>query len=305
MNIVKRHLHSIQDAFQELIKNPISNIFSIFIISLTIVIPMLFYLVEKNVDILNENLLGKSNKIFVYLDPSLGAKEADSIKYKIKKYDLITYVEIISKQQALEDVSKILDFKLENYIDDNPLPIVLEVFLNTNLKQLKQKKLDQIIKKIQNIKGVSLVEIDIPWVIKINKIIKGLDIIFFGLLTLMSIVIVFLIINTVRLALQDSSKKIQLLSLLGASRSYIRLPFLYLGIMFGLLSGLIAISISYILWVFYLTKFKELSGFFVENMYSGFIPVDIIIFFLIFNSILGILSTYIAYIFYGRKILKN
>jgi len=305
MNIIKKHLFSLQEAARELFKNPISNIFSIFIIALTIVIPMIFYLIEKNLEIVNDNLLGKSNRIYVYLESDLGAREASKIKHAIKKIETIKHVEIISKQQALEDVTKLLDFKLDKYIDDNPLPIVLEVFLNTNLKHLKTNKLEAVIKKIKSISGVSLVEIDIPWVIKINKILKGLNLIFISLLGLMSIVVVFLIINTVRLSLQESDKKITLLSLLGASRSYIRLPYIYLGLFFGLLSGLFALSISYGFWRVIFSKINELAMFFGDDLSIGFLPKDIIIFFLIFNSILGILSTYIAYIFYGRKISKN
>jgi len=305
MNIIKKHLFSVQEALHELLKNPISNIFSIFIIALTIVIPMLFYIVEKNLNIINDNLLGKSNKVYVYLDEKLGAREASKIKHTIKKQDNIRHIEIISKQQALEDVTKILDFKLDKYLDENPLPIVLEVFLNTDLKHLKTSKLEKIIKNIKNISGVSLVEIDIPWVIKINKLLNSLSLIFLGLLGLMSMVVVFLIINTVRLSLQDSVKKITLLFLLGASRSYIRLPYIYLGLFFGLLSGVIALSISYSLWLIIFNKIKVLALFFGDDLSIGFLPKDIIIFFLIFNSILGILSTYIAYIFYGRKISKN
>lgn len=305
MNIIQKHLSSMQEATHELFKNPISNIFSIFIIALTIVIPMLFFIIEKNIDNINDNLLGKSNRVYVYLDTNLGSKEASKIKHTIKKIETIKHVEIISKQQALEDVTKLLDFKIDKYIDENPLPIVLEVFLNTNLKHLKANKLEKIIQNIQNIRGVSLVEIDIPWVIKINKLLNGLNLIFLGLLGLMSIVVVFLIINTVRLSLQESVKKITLLSLLGASRSYIRLPYIYLGLFLGLLSGLFALSISYGFWMILFNKINGFTAFLGNDLSIGFLPKDVIIFFLIFNSILGILSTYIAYIFYGRKISKN
>ena len=305
MNIIKRNFYAFLDATHELLKNPISNVFSVFIISLTIVIPMLFFLIVQNLDVINNNLLGKSNRVYVYLDSNVDAKEARVIKNKVSKEKLITHIEIISKQQALEDVVQILDFNLGQYIEENPLPIVLELYLNTSLNHLKHSKLKNIIDNIKLTQGVHKVQVDIPWILKINKVIKKLNLVFLGLLILMSLSVVFLIINTIRLSLQDSAKKIQLLTLLGAAKSYIRLPFIYLGLIYGITSGLLALSISYGLWVINYSKIKELSYLLGDGIFLGFLTNEAIIFFLIFNSILGILSTYIAYVFYGRSMVNN
>ena len=96
---------------------------------------------------------------------------------------------------------------------------------------------------VQKAPGVDLVKLDLEWVQRLNAVLDFLRRL--GLITggLLIAAVVIVVGNTIRLDIQNRSAEIEVAKLLGATDAFVRRPFLYLGLWYGLLGGLVAMLI--------------------------------------------------------------
>ena len=103
--------------------------------------------------------------------------------------------------------------------------------------------------EVRKAPGVDLVKLDLEWVERLNAVLDFLRRL--GLITggLLIAAVVIVVGNTIRLDIQNRSAEIEVAKLLGATDAFVRRPFLYLGLWYGLLGGLVAMLILLVgLW---------------------------------------------------------
>ncbi len=173
-------------------------------------------------------------------------KEALELCEKLETLDNVSSVEYISKEQALETVK---DNLLENqkeyfdFIDDeNPMSDGAKVVL----KDLS--KFDETVQAIKDTEGVDSVQsqenvADTIYAIKNALKIAGFWII--GILVIISLVIVS---NTIRVTMYNRKLEINIMKAVGATDSFIRIPFLVEGVAIGVVSALVSLGLVYFLY---------------------------------------------------------
>lgn len=150
----------------------------------------------------------------------------------------VKYTEYISPQQAAEDLQKELGENFVDFLGFNPLLPSIDLYLNADYANVDSLKvIEQQVLKNKDVKEVyyqaSLVEM-----INHNAKRIGFFILLFSALLL--IVSVTLIHNTIRLAVHSKRFLIRSMQLVGATRSFIRAPFVRTGILHGLIAALFA-----------------------------------------------------------------
>jgi len=213
------------------------------IISITLV---LFVLGSLGLVILEAKMISKhlreNIRLTVYMKKDV--KEADVMRLKkfLDATDDVKSTRYVSPKEAADEYSKEIGEDFVQFLDgENPLHGSIEVYLNeayANVDSLAT--LSTIIEKR---KGVDDVRYHKSYVETINKNIGRISLFFLivsGLLLLISIV---LINNTIRLSVYSSRFIIRSMQLIGATQSFIRRPFIWQGIMQGVISAMLTIGI--------------------------------------------------------------
>ncbi len=222
-------------------------------------------------------------------------KEVDIIRLQ-KDLDATIYVkatEYITKERAAKELQEDLGEDFIEFLNYNPLLASIDVYLNADYANPESYALIE--KKLQQYPQIKEVFYQKSLVHLVNENIRKISIIiliFSGLLFIISIV---LINNTIRLSVYSKRFLINTMQLVGATRGFIRRPFLLKSAVYGIVSSLIAIS--FLIGVVYIAQ-KELKE--VISLQD----IDIIgIIFLIVIA-LGIFINWISTFFAVNKFLR-
>ena len=192
------------------------------------------------------NSLREKVEMEAFLNDQLSNDKITEVKGLVEMLEGVREVHYISKEEAAkifqqefgEDIFKILNF--------NPLPASLKIFLKEGYKTAKHA--ESIVLQVKSLKGVEDVIYRKQLLEMLDERAKMFLWITFGVGIFITLSSVILVANTIRLAIYAKRKIIQTMKLIGATRGFIRLPFLLEGFLQGLIGGLIAASIVFVLF---------------------------------------------------------
>ncbi len=215
----------------------ISTIFSISLVLLMVGLLGLIVLHAKNLS----NFVKENIVLNIVLDEQ--AKDADIFKLQkeIEKNPIIKDTEYISKELAARNLSKDLGEDFIKFLGYNPLTASIDVYLKAEFATNDEiQKFTRRLKSKDFVKEVvyqeSLVDL-------VNQNLKSISLIIVVFGAALLLIAVALINNTIRLAMYSQRFIIRSMQLVGATRGFIRKPFVLTGILHGLLGALIAIAI--------------------------------------------------------------
>lgn len=229
------------------------------VIGITLCLPATGFLLVKNASQLSSKIEYDA-QISVFLSKDISEDQIEFISSTLKQSNLVKNLHFEPKLKAWEKLQAKLKLNsLDAGISENPLPDAFFVTLNS----LDTKVIKSLHDDIQNLEGVKEVIIDSGWIKKLRSILYLIKIALFILGALLTIVLIVVIGNTIRLQTLTYQNEIELSRLIGATDSFIQRPFIYTGIFYGLggsfinaglLSGIIEIfnQIAY--------KFEHILG---------------------------------------------
>ncbi|MCD6246762.1 ABC transporter permease [candidate division WOR-3 bacterium] len=199
-------------------------------------------------------------KIEAFLEDGLTKEDVSNLTNKISKIEGISNIRFISKDEAYQSFKRILgkDKDMLEALKVNPLPASLEIDIDPAYKTINQ--LQKISSKIALFSGVEDVSFGKKWIEKVDKIIKVLllaDFIF-GIILLISSVL--LVTMTVRLNVEARRDHIDIMRLVGATDSFIKIPFIIEGLLTSLISSIVSAGVIYGALYLLSVKFKDISG---------------------------------------------
>ncbi len=154
----------------------------------------------------------------------------------------VTYV---SRDQALADFRATMAAQgredLTSYLDTNPLPASLEVHLK-NPREYGDVA-DTLSAQTGIVTDVKEIQKLVEQVLTVTGILRTAGIV---ILALVGLTVLFIIINTIRLAVVARAEEIEIMRLVGASDAFIRWPFVFEGAMVGLLGAVITLGLLYV-----------------------------------------------------------
>lgn len=225
---------------------------SIVSITFVLIIFGIISLLVLNVEEIVHESGEKLQKIVVFLDDGLTEDQIQNLEKDFQNMEGVTKVDYTSKDQALEDMKDRLkgdEYILEG-LPNNPLPVSFTLHL---------KNLDngyRVAKQSEKMDGVYKVQYYNDLVNRMLKVYQGVRYGGAGIITVLFIISMVLIHNTIRIALQNRSKEIQIMRYVGANNYYIRGPFLVEGVLFGLFAGLLATLVLFFAYQFVFNRFN-------------------------------------------------
>jgi len=172
----------------------------------------------------------------VFIDNGLSEAGQKYLGEKISAISGIESVVYVSKEDALKTFAKETGIDPVSILGSNPLPSSFRIKISNN--KLTPEGIEEIKKSVLNLEGVDEVVYNSAFfktVIKNSSRVLIVDSFLFGLVMLSS---VLLVANTLRLSIFAQEKSIKIMELVGATRGFIRRPYLIQGVIQGLAGGL-------------------------------------------------------------------
>jgi len=236
----------LRDAQNNLWQYRARNLLSVTIICLSFLILGVFFSLSNNLqhiaDEMSENMV-----VVFFLSPDVTAKDLNQIEERIKASPSVVRVTYVSRQQAWERFQKNFP-ELQEIVKNlgtNPFPPSFEATLQKGT--FRSDDILGFIEEIKNISGVEDVQFNRDWVQKmqsLSRLARAIGFFLGGILILASF---FIISNVIRLNVFARKAEIEILRLVGATNTFIRLPFLIEGITLGILGSLLSLGLLFLL----------------------------------------------------------
>lgn len=236
INVLAQQFGVISTTFRRLFSSPIAGILNILVIGIALSLPAGMYVLLQNAQGLVTQLSG-TPQISLFLTMNTRADEIGNLRKKLFDNQSIANATFVSRTDALEKLKS--STGLEDVIaglDSNPLP---DAFVVTP-HPLDAKKLEALRNELQQWQGVEFAQLDSAWAYKLEAILEFARMALFVLAGLLSLALIAIVFNTIRLQILTQRDEIQVSRLIGATNSFIRRPFLYYGALQGLLGGITA-----------------------------------------------------------------
>ncbi len=233
-----RHLTCCQSEFVRLVRQPLGSLMTVAAIGLALALPAGLSTALGNVEGLAA-AWGEARSFSAYLKPEVGIAGAEQLAEDLERDPVVGNVRRISPREALAILEGRGEFAgAAETLDDNPLPWTLVV---TPAPTAADNDFLALQETVSTLDQVDQVRADTQWLQRMSAMLALAG---QALLLVMVMILVALIVvigNTVRLEIQRQRDAIEVLSLLGASRGYMRRPYLYQGFWYGLGGGLVAV----------------------------------------------------------------
>lgn len=263
----------------------VSTLASIITISLSLILIAIYYAVSINSSSIIQSVRDRV-EIEVFLQDNITQGNLDTLTEEIKRIGGIRSIKYISKEEAAKIFTEEFGSEMLDILESNPLPPSFKI--NTYDEYKTVERLEKIKEVIAQKPGV----IDIYYPQKNLQTIEDTSsgILYLNLIILIVITAssVFLVSNTVRLVIQSKRRVIQTLKLLGASKNFIRTPFLFEGIIQGFLAGILSIVLLILLVQYY----SSLTGY--NEFESGIFSFINFLYLIIIGIALGVLGSSIS-----------
>jgi cell division transport system permease protein len=229
-------------AWQGFWRNPVMSIAATLTVALMLVLFAFFIITDRGLQAAASALEAKV-EISLYLDD--GAKPSDilALKARIEKDPAVARVDYLTKQQALDRLRELAQRKEDFTVADlgtNPLPASLEIKLANaqDTARLAASLKDELGR------GVVTDVIDNPTVVeKLLTITRVLSVGGIAVLAMMLFVALFVIVNTIRIAVHARRDEIEIMQLVGATDWFVSWPFILEGMLVGTFGAIVALAI--------------------------------------------------------------
>lgn len=247
MNIwFSNHINAIGNALAQFRRSPGHFFFNILVLAMTLALPFGGITLLDNVQSVTRQL-SVSPEISVFLKTDTSATDAAAAGQSINRIFQAEKQNIelifITKDAALQSLQK--KTGLSDVIDslgNNPLPDSYVIrLINSAENHNVSTQIESAVAQLQKIPSVDKVQVDSDWTKRLAALLSVMRMGLLFLAIILSVVVIVVTFNTVRLQVLLHLDEITVSWHIGASRAYIRRPFYYMGIFLGLFSGIIAL----------------------------------------------------------------
>jgi cell division transport system permease protein len=271
--------------------NPlVAGLLNIMVIGIALSLPTGMYLLMQNTHALLARVSGIP-ELTVFLNAEAKADDIEKLRAQFSRHPVIANVEFISRDTALQqlkqrgELSDVIDG-----LDKNPLPDAFLLKLNASNAEI----LAALQAEIANLPNVERAQLDSAWAYKLEALLKLANIAALILATLLSLALVAITFNTIRLQILTQRDEIEVSKLIGASNPFIRRPFLYFGALQGFLGGVFAYLIISVSVLLLNVPLSNLSQLYASNFTLHTLSISDSASLLLFSLYLGWLGAWLS-----------
>ncbi|MCB1937194.1 MAG: permease-like cell division protein FtsX [Nitrosomonas sp.] len=231
---------------KRLVSEPVANLLSILVMGIAISLPAGIYTLVENLHTLS-GYTQTAPQISLFMKQDSTRQDMDNIRVRLEENTRVAGYLYVPKDQALYQLQLDNGFdKAVQNLAHNPLP---DAFI-VDAENISTDVIEQLLTEMKTWPEIEHVQFDSAWAERLAALLDFGRIFVFILFTMLSIAIVAIMFNTIRLQILTRQKEIEVSKLIGASDSFIRRPFLYFGAIQGFAGGVTAwLIIVYVIQV--------------------------------------------------------
>jgi cell division transport system permease protein len=231
-----QHFGVLRAVLRRMFASKLGGFLNILVIGIALSLPAGMYLLLQNAQGLVAQLSG-TPQISLFLEMNVKAEEVDRLHKQLVQHPAVVGVEFVARAQALEQLKQSTGLAdLIGGLPQNPLP---DAFI-VQPKPDGVQELDELRGELAKLSGVGEAQLDSAWAYKLEALLKFGRMGVLILASLLSLALVAITFNTIRLQILTQRDEIEVAKLIGATDGFIRRPFLYFGAVQGMLGGIMA-----------------------------------------------------------------
>jgi cell division transport system permease protein len=233
-----RHMQAFLSSLGKLARSPLATALTLLVIALALALPAALRVFVSNAQAATGNFANAVD-MSVYLKTDVPLAKAEQLRDAARQRPDVAAVTLIPAEEGLKEFRTYSGFgDALAALKENPLPHVLHVRPKT--QYASSESLEGLRRYFSAWPEVDVVQVDAEWVMRFNAILEVLRRLLLMAAALLGVGVLAVIGNTIRLEIQARRAEIEVTKLVGGSNSFVRRPFLYTGVLYGLFGALIA-----------------------------------------------------------------
>lgn len=233
-------------------------------------------------------------KIMVYLDDRAAATTISEIEQQLRGDRAVAAQHFVSKEQALGEFKA--QFPSESHLleglGQNPLPASFVVTLSPPFRSPDAVK--RWAERVGRFAGVVKVDYNQDWIDALSTIIRSIEVVAIGIGLVLSAAAVTIIANTIRLTLFARRDEIAILRLIGATKSFIRIPYLLEGAVLGGLGSAVSLGMLKLLFELFRQQMRTTGRFSGMEQLMMFFPLSVCLMLVAIGVGLGCAGSFVS-----------
>ncbi|MBT8062516.1 MAG: ABC transporter permease [Xanthomonadales bacterium] len=293
---LRRHSYSFFSSLGALLHHRTGTLMTVLVLGIGILLPLGLYVMLDNLDQLDLKREDWSS-VTVFMLPGATEAQVAGVAQSLASRNDVADVQSVSPQQGMAEFSESSGFgpSLE-MLGTNPLPWVLMVrpagpgLVSTEF----EAQVAGLVAHLESVNGVDSVQFDHKWLQRLGRMLDLGKAAVTVLSLVFGLAVIVVVANTIRLDVAARSEEIEILALVGAGNAFIRQPFLYSGLWYGLMGGLLAAGLVQ-LCLFYLARpLGRLLDAYGRDMSLSGLDITQTSVLLLVSAALGLLGAWIA-----------
>lgn len=235
---LERHAQTFVASLGRLVRAPFASALTIGVIGLGLALPAGLHLVVINAAAVTAGI-EDTVQLSVYLAQPLGAEQARKVRQVIDARDDVLAATLVTPEEGLREFEQMSGFgEALKALGDNPLPYAVTVRPAPGFDS--PGAVDTLAGELRALPEVDIVQVDTEWVERLHAILAALGQVVWLAAVLLGAGVLVIVGNTIRLDINGRREEIEVIKLVGGSNAFVRRPFLYTGLWYGLGGGALA-----------------------------------------------------------------
>ena len=296
---MRRVLYLLREAVANVLTNRTTTLVAVATTAFTFACVGVFLLLYVNLKTMASSL-EQDIQVMVYLQDDLTEQARQDIEQQLKIDRAIASLTFVSKERALADFQAQFpsESRLLQGLGQNPLPASFVITLAPESRSSDAMR--RWANRTQLISGVSQVQYNQEWVEALAGIVRYIEVAAIIVGVILSAASVTIIANTIRLALYSRREEIDILGLIGASTTFIRVPYLLEGAALGLCGSALSLVILKSGFELFRHQIHSATKFLGVDALLTFFSVDMCLVLMLVGLFLGCAGSFLSLLRFGE-----
>jgi cell division transport system permease protein len=243
---IQHHRLSAADSLARVLDHPGSSILTWLVIGIALALPVCLNVALDNVSKVSASWESPA-QISLFLQDEVSADRARQLEVELGARKDVSETRFISREQALDEFRTLSGFAdVLASLKENPLP---DLILVTPVATLDGPAVSALRTELQGNSDVAEAVLDMAWLERLNSLMELGRRVVMAVGGMLVIGVLLILGNTIRLAIESRRDEIVIVKLVGGSNSFVRRPFLYTGLWYGVGGGVLAaVVVTSALW---------------------------------------------------------
>jgi cell division transport system permease protein len=234
---VRHHRLSAADSLYRLLHSPWSSLLTWLVIGVALALPVGLSVALDNARQLGDNL-DSPVQLSLFLAPEVPLEDARQLELQIAALAQVDSTVLVSSDAALAEFQQMSGFGdvLES-LEENPLP---HLILAAPVDDIDPVAAGELRARLQQMPAVARAVLDMEWLQRLNGLMALWQRLVLAIAALLVLGVLLVLGNSIRLAIENRRDEIVIVKLVGGTNAFVRRPFLYTGLWYGIGGGLVA-----------------------------------------------------------------